>query len=95
MKYLKAVNKHLQANNIYLHVVNLMKDTEPNHKEAELIDREMTRACEHGSNKYKKQPMDYWSIDLHVLKQELSVMCQFNRIPAMVLLTAPLLGVPF
>jgi hypothetical protein len=22
--------------------------------------------------------MDYWSIDLHVLKQELSVMCQFK-----------------
>jgi hypothetical protein len=75
---LKAVDKHLQANNIYNRVIDLMKDKEPNHNEAELIDREITRACEHGSNKCKKRPMDYWSIDLHVLKQELSVMCQYK-----------------
>jgi hypothetical protein len=79
VKYLKAVDKHLQANNIYNQVIDLMKNTEPNHKEAEFIDREITRVCEHGSNECKKQPMDYWSsIDLHVLKQELLVMCQFK-----------------
>jgi hypothetical protein len=77
-KYLKAVDKHLQANNIYNRVINLMKDKEPNHNEAELIDKEITRACEHGSNKCKKRPMDYWSIDLHALKQELSVMCKYK-----------------
>jgi hypothetical protein len=77
-KYLKAVDKHLQANNIYNQVIKLINDTEPNHKEAEAIDKEITRACDHGSNECKKQPMDYWSIDLHVLKQELSVMCQFK-----------------
>ncbi|OEU15138.1 hypothetical protein FRACYDRAFT_239817 [Fragilariopsis cylindrus CCMP1102] len=76
--YLKGVDKHLQANNIYTRIANLMKDNEPNHSEAELIDREITRACEHGSNQCKTQPMDYWSIDLHVLKQELSVMGQFK-----------------
>jgi hypothetical protein len=55
-----------------------MKDKEPNHNEAERIDKEITRACEHGSNECKKRPMHYWSIDLHVLKQELSVMCQYK-----------------
>jgi hypothetical protein len=76
---LKAVDKHLQANNIYNRVIDLMKDKEPNHNKAELIDKEITRACEHGSNKCKKRLMDYWSIDLlHVPKQELSVMCQYK-----------------
>jgi hypothetical protein len=49
-----------------------------NNEEAEAIDKEITRACQHGSNQCKKRRMDYWSIEKPELKRNLSVWCQFR-----------------
>jgi hypothetical protein len=67
-KYLTAVHKHLQANNVLDRISKLIKSDDPNHEEAEKLDREITRACQHGSNQCKKRRMDYWSIEIHVLE---------------------------
>jgi hypothetical protein len=55
-----------------------MKSDTPDHDEAERLDRELTRACQRGENQCMKQPMDYWSINIHELKRDLSVWCQFK-----------------
>ena len=77
-KYLTAVHNHLQANNVLDRISKLIKSDDPNHEEAEKLDREITRACQHGSNQCKKRRMDYWSIEIHELKRNLSVWCQFK-----------------
>ena len=77
-KYLTAVHKHLQSNNVLNRISNMLKSDVPNHEEAEAIDAEITRACQHGANQCKKRRMDYWSIEIHELKRNLSVWCQFR-----------------
>ena len=90
--YLKAVNKHLVANNVYERMKKLMASKEPNHEEAERLDREMTQACQHGENKCKKIRLDYWSVEIHTLKRKLSVWCQFKRRIIKKLPSAPLIA---
>jgi hypothetical protein len=51
----------------------------PNHDEAEKLDKLMTQACEHASNKCKKRRSDYWNITIHEKKRDLSVWCQFKN----------------
>jgi hypothetical protein len=56
----------------------MIDSEDPNHEEAETLDREIRRACEHGANQCKKGHLDYWSIEIHELKRNLSVWCQFR-----------------
>jgi hypothetical protein len=51
----------------------------PNHDEAEKLDRLMTQACEHASNKCKKRRTDYWNIKIHEKKRDLSVWCHYRN----------------
>jgi hypothetical protein len=37
----------------------------------------MTQACSHGKKQFKERRLDYWSIEIHVTKRNLSVWCQF------------------
>ena len=78
LKYLDAFHSHLQANNVIQRIQHLMQSGQSDHAVAEIIDRELTRACEHAGNSCKKRRLDYWSIDLHLLKCELSIWCQFR-----------------
>jgi hypothetical protein len=56
-----------------------MQSEYPNNEEAERLDREITQACEHGANECRRHPLHYCSVELHELKRELSVYCQFRR----------------
>ena len=76
--YLKEVHEHLTDNNVFKRIRKLMDSNEPNHEEAEKLDRELTRACEHGSNACKRRRQDYWNIEIHELKRNLSIWCQFK-----------------
>ena len=78
-KYLKAVHHHLQHNNIIKRMAKLMSDDQPNHKEAEAIDRELTRAGLHGESKCRKRRRDYWDLNIHVIKTKLSLWSQLKR----------------
>ena len=51
----------------------LMNSDVPNFLELEKIDRVITQACAHGENCCRKQRLDYWSVDLHVAKRDLSI----------------------
>jgi hypothetical protein len=77
--YLKEAHEHLTSNNVFNRMKRLMEDNESNHEEAEKLDRELTRACEHGSNTCKRRRQDYWNIRIHELKRNLSIWCQFKR----------------
>ena len=72
-KYLEAVNKHLLENNVFEQMRKLMSSDVPNFLELEQIDRVITQACKHGENCCRKQRLAYWSVDLHVAKQDLSI----------------------
>jgi hypothetical protein len=78
-KYLKEAHEHLIANNMFNRIQKLMECNEPNHDEAERLDRELTRACEHGSNSCKRRRQDYWNIGIHELKRNLSIWYQYKR----------------
>jgi hypothetical protein len=78
VKYLDAVHSHLDANNVFNRMKKLFESEAPNHEEAEILDSELTRACQHGSNKCQKHQMDYWCIDTHEIKRNLSIWCQFK-----------------
>ena len=78
-KYLQAVSNHLKHQNVYERVHELMKSEHPNHEEAERIDREITQACQHGATECRRRPLQYWSVELHELKRDLSVYCQLRR----------------
>ena len=78
LKYLDAFHSHLTANNVIQRIQQLIQSDQSDHDVAEIIDRELTRACEHAGKCCKKRLLDYWSIDLHLLKCELSVWCQFR-----------------
>jgi hypothetical protein len=56
-----------------------MKSECPNNGEAERIDKEISQACKHGANECRRHPLHYWSVELHELKRELSLYCQFRR----------------
>lgn len=51
----------------------LMRSDVPNFLELERIDRDISQACAHGENCCRKQRLAYWSVDLHVAKQDLSI----------------------
>jgi hypothetical protein len=51
---------------------------DPDHIEVEKLDREMTQACSHGEKQCRRRRMDYWSIEIHETKRDLSVWCQFR-----------------
>ena len=76
--YLKETHAHLTNHNVFKRIQKLMENDEPNHEEAEKLDKELTRACEHGSNECKTRRLDYWSIEIHELKRNLSIWCQFK-----------------
>jgi hypothetical protein len=78
-KFLQAVTNHLKHKNAFEQIHNLMESEFPNNEEAERIDKEITQACEHGANECRRHPLHYWSVELHELKRELSIYCQFRR----------------
>jgi hypothetical protein len=51
----------------------------PNHEEAEKLDNLMTQACEHASNNCRKRRSDYWKIEIHEEKRDISVWCQYRN----------------
>ena len=72
-KYLKAVHHHLQHNNIIKRMAKLISDNQPNHKEAEAIDRELTKVGLHRESKCRKRRRDYWDLNIHVIITKLSL----------------------
>jgi hypothetical protein len=76
--YLKEAHEHLNDNDIFKRLQKLMESNEPNHEEAEKLDCELTRAFEHGSNICRRRRKDYWNIEIHELKGNLSIWCQFK-----------------
>jgi len=77
-KYLTAVDKHLKANNVLKRIRKLLTSDESDHREAEKLDREMTQACTHGEKQCRRRRLDYWSIEIHETKRNLSIWCQFR-----------------
>lgn len=63
--YLKAVDKHLKVNTVLKRIRKLLTSADPDHKEAERLDREMTQACAHGEKQCRRRRLDYWSIEIH------------------------------
>jgi hypothetical protein len=78
VQYLGAVHSHLEADNVFKRMKTMFESKDPNHEEAERLDRELTRACQHESNKCQKNRLSYWCISTHELKRNLSVWCQFK-----------------
>ena len=77
-KFLEEVHLHFQANRVIERVNALMESIEPNPTEAEALDREITRAVLHAENKIRRRRQEYWSIDLHKTRIELSIWCQYR-----------------
>jgi hypothetical protein len=78
--YLGATYKHLQANAVMSRIKKLLKNDTPDHDEAKKLDALMTQACTHAANQCKKRRVDYWNIEIHETKRDLSVWCQW-RVP--------------
>jgi hypothetical protein len=89
--YLEAAHTHLQANDVMSKIKKLIMNDLPNHEEAEKLDKLMTQACEHASNNCKKRRSDYWNIEIHEKKRDISVWCQYkNRRVRKLSSTAPI-----
>jgi hypothetical protein len=57
--YLEAVSEYLCEKNVYARLNRLLTSEEPDHIEAERIDRIMTEACELGEKKCKRRRPAY------------------------------------
>jgi hypothetical protein len=77
--YLEAVHKHLQANDEISKIKQLIMNDLPNHDEAEKLDKLMTQACKHASNKCKKRRTNYWNIKVQTKKRDISVWYQYKN----------------
>jgi hypothetical protein len=77
--YLGATYKHLQANAVMSRIKKLLEKDTPDHDEAEKLDELMTQACTHAANQCKKRRVDYWNIEIHETKRDLSVWCQYKN----------------
>ena len=73
--YLRAVDRNLTKNNIYQRIAKLMKSKKLNHREAEEIDQEITRATEYGEQQCEKRHKDFWDFDVHTLKMKKAFWC--------------------
>ena len=60
-------------------MVKLMSNDQPNHKEAEAIDRKLTRVGLHGESKCRKRRRDYWDLNIHIIKTKLLLWSQLKR----------------
>ena len=78
-KYLDAAYKHLQANAVMSRIKKLLENETPDHEEAEKLDKLMTQACTHAESQCKKRRSDYWNIDIHTTKRNLSAWCQYKH----------------
>ena len=77
-RYLRACHKHLHKNNVFERLQGLIKQDNPNHRLAEILDNELIRAGAHADKQCQKRRTDYWNIELHTLKRELSIWCQYR-----------------
>merc|ERR1712078_500744 len=68
--------------NIWMHFTIMLSITifleEPNHKLAEQLDQDITRATQHAENQCRRLRRDYWSIPLHTIRRELSIWNSFK-----------------
>ena len=74
--YLQAFHNFMQLHNIKSRLDKLLSSSVPDHAEAEALDADLIRASRAAENKCRVSPRDYWSVDLHLLKQELSIYSQ-------------------
>ena len=69
-KYLRTVDKYLTKHKVYNRIKKLMKSRRTNHKEAEAIDKDITRATQYGKQQCELRHKDYWDFDVHILKMK-------------------------
>ena len=55
LKYLNAFHSHLTANNVITRIQQLIQSEQSDQAVTEIIDRELTRACEHAGNSCRKR----------------------------------------
>ena len=55
-------------------MATLVDSKQPNHTLVEQLDREITRACQHGEKSCKACRADYWNVSLHLLHLHASVL---------------------
>ena len=77
-RYLRACHKHLRANNVFKRLHDLSNNNRPDHSLAEILDNELIRAGAHADKQCRKRRTDFWNIELHTLKRELSVWCLYR-----------------
>jgi hypothetical protein len=77
--YLEATYKHLQANAVMSRIKKIFTKDIFDQEEVEKLDALMTQACEHASNQCKRRRVDYWNIEIHETKRDLSVWCQYKN----------------
>ena len=70
-KYLRAVDEYLIKHNGYNRIKKLMKSKKKrNHKAAEAIDEDITKATQYGEQQCEIQHKDYWDFDVYTLKMK-------------------------
>ena len=69
-KYLRAVDDFLTRRNVYNRIKKLMKLKRSHHKEAEVIDAEITEATQYGAQHYEIRHKDYLDFNVHTLKMK-------------------------
>ena len=76
--YLTAFDAHLKHNDVYDGLSSLLKSNSHDHHLIEIINWEITRACQHAENTYRQGKLTYWTVDLYRAKLKLSVWCQIR-----------------
>lgn len=74
-KYLMKLYKYLGQHNVIKRSNQLVARDTPNHVEAERIDRDLTRGCRHAEKCYKRRHREYWTVELHRIRQDLVIWC--------------------
>ena len=77
--YLQAFHDHINANNVWGETKRLHQNTQPNHNLAEAIDRLLIKASQHAEIRCRRKHTNYWCLELHQHKQNLSILCPIRR----------------
>ena len=73
-KYIIALHKYLSNHNVFKWLWKLNKITDDDIIDLEKIDWDITTGYKHAENQCRKMKWEYWKIELHILKRDLSVL---------------------
>ena len=78
-KYINQLHSTLLSYNVFQRIENLLKNSTPDHSEAELLDQEITRATRQAETACRVRRSSSWNPSIHSDAIHCSILCQIRH----------------